>query len=70
AYAYRKADKELIKQYRFMQRIFTDARTELDRAKEATEQRDILRALGEAALAEHAEWAVMHRQRPLEPGRM
>ncbi|HEY3519486.1 MAG TPA: hypothetical protein VGK80_00410 [Rhodanobacteraceae bacterium] len=70
AYAYRKADKELIKQYRFMQRIFTDARTELDRTKEPTEQRDILRALGEAALAEHAEWAVMHRQRPLEPGRM
>ena len=70
AYAYRKADKELIKQYRFMQRIFTDARAELDRAGNATEQRDILRALGEAALAEHAEWAVMHRQRPLEPGRM
>ncbi|HJU07741.1 MAG TPA: hypothetical protein VJ727_04590 [Rhodanobacteraceae bacterium] len=70
AYAYRKADKELIKQYRFMQRIFADARTELDRATDAEEQRDILRALGEAALAEHAEWAVMHRQRPLEPGRM
>ena len=70
AYAYRKADKELIKQYRFMQRIFTDARAELDRAGNAAEQRDILRALGEAALAEHAEWAVMHRQRPLEPGRM
>jgi len=70
AYAYRKADKELIKQYRFMQRIFTDARAELDRAGNAMEQRDILRALGEAALAEHAEWAVMHRQRPLEPGRM
>jgi len=70
AYAYRKADKELIKQYRFMQRIFADARTELDRAKDAEEQRDILRSLGEAALAEHAEWAVMHRQRPLEPGRM
>jgi hypothetical protein len=70
AYAYRKADKELIKQYRFMQRIFTDARKELDRAHEPAEQRDILRALGEAALAEHAEWAVMHRQRPLEPGRM
>ena len=70
AYAYRKADKELIKQYRFMQRIFAAARAELDRTGDAGEQRDILRALGEAALAEHAEWAVMHRQRPLEPGRM
>lgn len=70
AYAYRKADKELIKQYRFMQRIFSNARTALDGASDADEQRDILHALGEAALAEHAEWAVMHRQRPLEPGRM
>ena len=70
AYAYRKADKELIKQYRFMQRIFGNARTALDATPDPDEQREILRALGEAALAEHAEWAVMHRQRPLEPGRM
>ena len=70
AYAYRKADKELIKQYRFMQRIFADARAALDHAQDTDEQRDILRALGEAALAEHAEWAMMHRQRPLEHGRM
>lgn len=70
AYAYRKADKELIKQYRFMHRIFMDARAALDRAEDAEERRDILRALGEAALEEHAEWAVMHRQRPLEAGKM
>ncbi|MFO1506902.1 MAG: hypothetical protein U1F23_07455 [Lysobacterales bacterium] len=70
AYAFRKADKELIKQYRFMRHIFTDARTQLDSTDDPEEQRNILRALGEAALAEHAEWAVMHRQRPLEPGRM
>lgn len=70
AYAYRKADKELIKQYRFMQRIFANARVALDGAGDAEEQRDILRSLGEASLAEHAEWAMMHRQRPLEPGRM
>jgi len=70
AYAYRKADKELIKQYRFMQRIFGKAREALDGTRDADEQREILRSLGEAALAEHAEWAVMHRQRPLEPGRM
>ncbi|HET7556800.1 MAG TPA: hypothetical protein VFK08_01850 [Rhodanobacteraceae bacterium] len=70
AYAYRKADKELIKQYRFMQRIFGKARAALDDTGNPDEQREILRSLGEAALAEHAEWAVMHRQRPLEPGRM
>jgi len=70
AYAFRKADKELIKQYRFMRRLFADARAALARASDAMEQREILRALGEAALAEHTEWAVMHRQRPLEHGRI
>lgn len=69
SYAYKKADKELIKQYRFMQRIFTAARSALENAVDAAEQREILRALGETALAEHAEWAVMHRQRPLEHGK-
>jgi hypothetical protein len=66
AYAYRKADKELIKQYRYMCRIFASARRALDRARDPAEQREILRALGEAALAEHAEWTLMHRERPLE----
>jgi hypothetical protein len=70
AYAFKKADKELIKQYRFMQRIFDEARKALALTSNATEQRAILHALGEAALAEHAEWALMHRQRPLEHGRM
>ncbi|MEO8010412.1 MAG: hypothetical protein ABI650_02080, partial [Dokdonella sp.] len=70
AYAYRKADKELIKQYRFMRRIFANARSALDRATDADQQREILRALGEAALAEHAEWTLMHRERPLERARM
>jgi hypothetical protein len=66
AYAYRKADKELIKQYRYMCRIFASARRALDRARDPDEQREIRRALGEAALAEHAEWTLMHRERPLE----
>ena len=69
SYAYKKADKELIKQYRFMQRIFAAARSALENAVDAVEQREILRCLGETALAEHAEWAVMHRQRPLEHGK-
>ena len=70
AYAYKKADKELIKQYRFMHKLFADARAALDRAADdLDEQRDILRLLGEAALAEHVEWALMHRQRPLEHAR-
>lgn len=69
AYAYRKGDKELIKQYRYMRGIFAEARRKLDGAPDAGGRRAILRALGEAALAEHAEWALMHRERPLENAR-
>ncbi|MGA8278014.1 MAG: hypothetical protein WB784_07460 [Rhodanobacteraceae bacterium] len=70
SYAYRKADKELIKQYQFMRNIFAGARTVLDAEPDVQGKRDILRALGEAALAEHAEWALMHRERPLEHGKL
>jgi hypothetical protein len=70
AYAYKKADKELIKQYRFMARIFTAARRRLGQSRSEDEQRQILRTLGEAALAEHAEWTLMHRERPLEHSRL
>jgi len=70
AYAFKKADKELIKQYRYMQNLFTEARGTLDRAAGADERRDILRLLGEAALTEQVEWALMHRQRPLEHNRL
>ena len=70
AYAYRKADKELIKQYRFMQRIFAGARTALDRTRDPVEQRAILLALGDAALTEHAEWTLMQRERQVEQGKL
>jgi len=70
AYAYRKADKELIKQYRFMQRIFASARTALDRTRDPVEQRAILLALGDAALTEHAEWTLMQRERQVEQGKL
>jgi len=70
AYAHKKADKELIKQYRYMQRIFGEARDALDHAVDTEERRDILRQLGEAALAEQVEWTLMHRQRPLEHNRI
>jgi hypothetical protein len=70
AYAYRKADKELIKQYRFMQRIFASARAALDRAHDPAEQREILLSLGDAALTEHAEWTLMQRERQVEQGKL
>ena len=69
AYAHKKADKELIKQYRFMHRLFSNARERLDETTTDDQKRAILRALGEAALDEHAEWILMHRERPLEQTR-
>lgn len=70
AYAHKKADRELIKQYRFMHRIFRNAKRRLDQASSEDARRDILRSLGEAALGEHAEWILMHRERPLEHGKL
>jgi hypothetical protein len=69
AYAFRKADKELVRQYRFMQRIYRNARNALDACTDWRQRQEILRVLGEATLAEHAEWALMHRERPLEHGK-
>jgi hypothetical protein len=66
AYSYRKADKELIRQYRFMQQIFSGARAALDRTNDPVEKRGILRSLGDAALTEHAEWTLMRRERQVE----
>ena len=65
-YSFKKADKELIKQYQFMDRIFLNARKRLDQANTLAGRRRILEALGHAALEEHAEWIDMHRDRPLE----
>ena len=68
AYSHKKADKELIKQYRFMSRVFSNARRLLDSSEDVIFQRRVLRAVGTAALEEHAEWLLMHRERPLEHG--
>ncbi len=70
AYAYRKADKELIRQYRFMQRIFAGARAALDRTRDPARQREILLSLGDAALTEHAEWTLMQRERQVEHSKL
>lgn len=66
AYSFKKADKELIKQYRFMARIFNRVRSLFDAADTDANRREALRSLGNACLEEHAEWLLMHRQRPLE----
>ena len=62
--------RELIRQYRFMQRIFSSARAALDRTQDPVEQREILLSLGDAALTEHAEWTLMQRERQVEHGKL
>lgn len=66
AYSYKKAEKELIKQYRFMSGVLANARRLLDSSDDPEFRRRVLRALGNAALEEDAEWILMHRERPLE----
>ena len=53
-----------------MARIFSNARRHLDESTTDEQRRDILKALGDAALDEHAEWILMHRERPLEHGKL
>lgn len=67
-YAFSTAEKELIKQYEFMLRIFHNARRRLDETSDSTEQRQVLQALGGSALDEHAEWILMHRDRSVDQG--
>ena len=65
-YAQSRAEKELIKQYEFMLRVFHNAKRRLDGADDDVERRQILRALGGSCLDEHAEWILMHRDRSIE----
>jgi hypothetical protein len=65
-YAQSTAEKELIKQYEFMLRVFHNARRRLENAHDDTERRQVLRALGGSCLDEHAEWILMHRDRSID----
>ena len=66
AYSFKRAEKELIKQYRFMHSVYLNAKRLLDASDDPEFQRSVLRALGSAALEEEAEWILMHRDRPIE----
>ena len=68
AYSHKKAEKEQIKQYGFMRRVFTKAHSLLAGSNDVEFQRQVLRAVGQAALDEEAEWLLIHRERPLEHG--
>jgi hypothetical protein len=66
SYAKSTAESELIKQYEFMHRIFANAGRRLGFAEDDGERRRILKLLGDAALEEHAEWILMHRERSID----
>ena len=66
SYAKSTAEAELIKQYDFMHRIFHNARRRIDAAETDDEKRRVLRILGDAALEEHSEWILMHRERSID----
>ncbi len=70
AYSYKQADKELIKQFRFMHRLFDSCRARLKLARSDAETRQLLFSLGRACLEEHAEWMLLHRERPLESAQL
>ncbi|MBT8039490.1 MAG: hypothetical protein HKO85_06370 [Xanthomonadales bacterium] len=70
AYSHKKAEKELIKQYGFMRRVFGKAQRLVNESSDLAFKRQVLRALGQAALDEGAEWLLIHRERPLEHGRL
>lgn len=66
AYAYGTAERELIKQYEFMARIYANARYRLDEVSGPEQKRQILLALGKSALGEHAQWIMMYRERSVD----
>ena len=65
-YAQSTAEKELIKQYEFMLRVFHNAKRRLDVADNDSERRQVLQALGGSCLDEHAEWILMQRDRSID----
>lgn len=65
-YAYALAESELIKQFRFMARLFNNSRHRLADTRDPAEQRQILWALGKSALDEHGEWLMLHRNRSVD----
>ena len=65
AYAHKRAEHELINQFQFMDRIFSNAQRQLTRATNSSERRRILFELGDAAMREHGQWILRQRERPI-----
>ena len=56
----------MIRQYMYMYSLFRVASRELRSARSESQKLEILRSLGHACLAEHAQWILGHRDRRIE----
>ena len=65
-YLNEKADRALIRQYHYMYDLFRLAAEELRAAKTNELKLEILRSLGHACLAEHAQWILAHRDKRIQ----
>jgi hypothetical protein len=65
-YLNEKADRALIRQYRYMCSLFGFAAAELCAAGTVERKLLILRSLGHACLAEHAQWILAHRDKRIQ----
>jgi hypothetical protein len=65
-YLNEKADRALIRQYRYMYSLFGFAAGELRAAATDERKLEILRSLGHACLAEHAQWILAHRDKRIQ----
>ena len=65
-YLNEKADRALIRQYRYMVSLFGFAAEELRAAETVEMKLLILRSLGHACLAEHAQWILAHRDKRIQ----
>jgi hypothetical protein len=70
ALGHKTADRELQRQYEYMYRVFLAAHDRLMAAHSDEDRRAILALLGRTALTEHAEWLLVHRDRPIDRSRL
>jgi hypothetical protein len=60
------AERSLVRQYRYMRSLFGVAARRLREPGTQEHKLDILRSLGHACLAEHAQWILAHRDKRIE----
>jgi len=68
-YAERRALAETHKQYLRMKQVFARAKSRMNdliNLGKTDEALDLVRELGKEALAEHGDWVMLHRERPIE----